>query len=46
MGGGGEGGHPVEFKKLPCPMSLSLRNLCRTSLSPKKAHVAVSILGV
>ena len=28
--------HPVDFKKVPC----------RVSLMPKKDHVAVSILGV
>ena len=37
---------PVEFKKCPCPMSLSLYISCRMSLRPKMPHVALSILGV
>ena len=37
---------PVEFKQLLCPMSLSFKSPCRMSQSPKKGHVAVSILGV
>ena len=38
--------HPVDFKKCQCRMSLSFLCPCCMSLSPKKAHVAVSILGV
>ena len=37
---------PVKSKKLSCPMSLSLENPCCMSLSPKKAYVAMLILGV
>ena len=36
----------VEFKKLPCPMSLSFQISCHMSLEPKRPHVALWILGV
>ena len=38
--------HPVDFRKLPCPVSLSFYFTCRMSPRPRKGHVAVSILGV
>ena len=36
----------VDFKKVPCPLSLSFYIPCHMSLRPRKGHVAVSILRV
>ena len=37
---------PVDFKKLPCLMSLSFQISCHMPLRPKIPHVTLSILGV